>query len=119
MKLNEATNKNFKQMVVNGPRPSVVVFSSPGCHLCAGLKPILEELASDYKNQLLFYSVDVTKELKLSHTFLEEDDGVPTVFIFKDRQYKKLDEPEETDPVSWYTKDYLAENFDKYTHKRR
>jgi len=119
MKLNKATGRNFKQMVVNAPRPAVVLFSSPGCYLCTAVKPILEALSANYKNQLLFYTVDVTAELKLSQTFLDDDDGVPTIFIFKDQQYKKLDEPEESDPESWYSKEYLIENFDKYTRKGR
>ena len=83
MKLNKATGRNFKQMVVNAPRPAVVLFSSPGCYLCTAVKPILEALSANYKNQLLFYTVDVTAELKLSQTFLDDDDGVPTILFLR------------------------------------
>tara|TARA_Y100000593_G_scaffold88694_1_gene171473 strand:+ start:371 stop:742 length:372 start_codon:yes stop_codon:yes gene_type:complete len=119
MKINNVTRATFKEMVANAPRPAVVVFSSPACHLCDAVKPVIEELASDYKNQLLFYTVNVIAEQKLASTFLDEGDGVPTIVIFRDKKYKKLPEPAEADPVSWYSRDFLKENFNKYIEKKK
>ena len=44
-----------------GNRPAIVDFYAGWCGPCKALAPILEELADTYKDQVIFYKVDVDR----------------------------------------------------------
>lgn len=100
------SEKNYKQ-IVNSDKVAVVVFTSPFCHLCNKLKPILKKLEKRYKD-VGFYVTDVNKEEKLTKLLVKED-GVPTGFIVKDGSIFKIKDPEKPDDNSWYSEKYLQE----------
>ena len=100
------SEKNYKQ-IVNSDKVAIVVFTSPHCHLCNKLKPILKKLERRYKN-IGFYVSDVNKEEKLTELLVKED-GVPTGFVVKGGSIFKIKDPELPDDKSWYSEKYLIE----------
>ncbi len=52
-----------------GEKPCVIDFYAEWCGPCKQLAPIMEDLAKQYKGQVIFYKVDTDRELKLSQAF--------------------------------------------------
>jgi thioredoxin 1 len=69
----------LKQQLKQSPRPAVIDFWAPWCAPCLVSKPILEELAREYKDKVDFQAInadehpDLMREL---HIF-----GIPTVLL--------------------------------------
>jgi len=75
----QMTSAEFKEKVFNydattewnyiGDLPCVIDFYADWCKPCKMVAPIMEELAKEYKDKVVFYKVDVDKEGKLSSIF--------------------------------------------------
>jgi Thioredoxin domain-containing protein len=52
-----------------GDKPCIVNFTAPWCVYCQRLKPILEEFADKFINDIYIYNVDVDKEEDLDKFF--------------------------------------------------
>ena len=100
------SQKNYKQ-VVNSNKTAIVIFTSPFCHLCNKLKPILKNLEKQYKD-IGFYTTDVNKEEELTKLLVKED-GVPTGFVIRGGSIFKIKDPKDPDDNSWYSEKYLQE----------
>jgi thiol-disulfide isomerase/thioredoxin len=97
--------KNYEK-IVSSNNKSVVFFTSKGCHLCKKLKPILESLEEQYGNSVDFYTTDVDEEGKLSEVFLSGD-GVPTGFVVGSDNVYKIEDPDNPENDTWYSREYL------------
>jgi thioredoxin-like negative regulator of GroEL len=96
--------------------PYVVEFMNPTCHLCKALKPIYENIAEEYKDKFKFGIVNTTKERTISKAF--KLDGVPEIFIIFEGDVYNIKYPEDPDPNSGYTRDYIVEHLDSFLKKR-
>ena len=107
-------NLTFKEkhILENKERPSVVFFTSDGCHLCVELKPKLEKLSEEFSGYFDFYKVNISEEKQLSDKFLSKDEGVPTGFIISGQKVFKIKDPEEPDKKSWYSEEYIRNILD-------
>ena len=52
-----------------GNKPAIVDFTATWCGPCQRIAPILEELADEYKKNIVIYKVDIDKERGLAEAF--------------------------------------------------
>ena len=52
-----------------GNKPAIVDFTATWCGPCQRIAPILEELADEYKKDIVIYKVDIDKERGLTEAF--------------------------------------------------
>lgn len=62
-----------------GDRPAIVDFYADWCGPCRKLSPLLEEIAAEYKNDIIIYKVNVDKEPDLATAFGIR--SLPTLFF--------------------------------------
>ena len=74
----ELTSEQFSQLVYDidsedmkylGTKPAIVDFTATWCGPCQRIAPILEELADEYKKDIVIYKVDIDKERGLAEAF--------------------------------------------------
>lgn len=58
-----------KDMKYLGTKPAIVDFYASWCGPCRAISPILEELASEYKDKIVIYKVDVDASPDLAQAF--------------------------------------------------
>ena len=75
------TAANFEQQVTASTKPVLVDFWAPWCGPCRAMVPTISALADEYRDRVVFGSVNVDDETALSEKFNIE--GIPAVFIFK------------------------------------
>ena len=73
------TAADFKTKVFNyetgeawqyaGELPAIIDFYADWCGPCKAIAPVLEELSTKYKDQLVIYKIDTDKETELSSMF--------------------------------------------------
>lgn len=73
------TTEEFKQNIFNyqtdsvwkykGDKPCIIDFYTTWCGPCKRLAPIMEELAEEYCDQIIFYKADTEKERELAYLF--------------------------------------------------
>ena len=78
-KVNILTTSMFKQLIFDytksqqwafkGNKPCVIDFYADWCHPCRYVSPIMEQLAEEYKGQVIFFKVNVDKERELAQIF--------------------------------------------------
>lgn len=61
--------KNPTEWIYKGDKPCVIDFYADWCGPCRITSPILEELAEEYKGEIIIYKVDVDHERELSQVF--------------------------------------------------
>jgi len=71
--------KNNKEWKTIGDKPVVIDFWATWCGPCMRMMPVMEELAAKYKDQVLFYKVNVDKEGELRQVF--EANAIPLVIF--------------------------------------
>ena len=87
--------------------PIIVKFKSDGCPICVDLEPDFQAVAQSFP-QLGFYDVDVNEEEDLADLFIE--DGVPTLYYIKGKNFKELPYPQngfDKDSLTSVIKDIL------------
>ena len=60
---------NKEDLVYLGDKPAIVDFTASWCGPCQRIAPILEELAKEYKGEIVIYKVDIDKERSLAQAF--------------------------------------------------
>lgn len=58
-----------EELTYLGSKPAIVDFTASWCGPCQKIAPILEELASEYKGEIVIYKVDIDKERGLAEAF--------------------------------------------------
>ena len=78
----ELTGQNFKKEVLENKNPVLVDFWAPGCSPCEMIKPVIEEIAEEFKGKAEVGKANVAENQELAQKY--EIRGVPTLIIFKD-----------------------------------
>ena len=79
----ELTDKNFEAEVIKSKKPVLVDFWAQWCGPCQMLKPIIEELAEEYKGKpikIAKLDVDASPEMAQKYQVM----SIPTLIFFKD-----------------------------------
>jgi len=76
------TDENFEKEISNAKKPVLVDFWMPGCAPCFLLSAILEKLANDYGEKIIFSKVN----LEIAPLVAQKHDIslTPTVILFKE-----------------------------------
>lgn len=61
--------KNQTQWVYEGSKPAIIDFYAEWCGPCKRISPILQELAVQYKNDIVIYKINVDNEKELASAF--------------------------------------------------
>ena len=61
--------EQHKEWKFEGDKPAIIDFYADWCGPCKMVAPILEELAEEYKDQLIIYKVDTEVEQELAAVF--------------------------------------------------
>ncbi len=81
MKPIEITDANFQQEVLNADKPVLVDFWAVWCAPCKMIAPVVEEIASEYGEQLKVGKLDVGENPDTPLRFGVRN--IPTLLIFK------------------------------------
>ncbi len=106
----ESTTSHQVLEIMESEKPFMVFFKSEFCDYCVMLNTVLNVLDSKYSDCLDFYTLDVNDEKAAADVFEDYVEGVPSVILFHAKQFVVVPEPDEPDPIMWYTLSYL-ENF--------
>ena len=78
----ELTDGNFQETVLDSGKVAVVDFWAPWCGPCKMIGPIIEEMATDYKDQVVIGKVNVDDNQEVSFKYKVRN--IPTVLFIKD-----------------------------------
>ncbi len=76
------TDENFDEVLQNAEKPVLVDFWAQWCGPCAVLGPILEKVAEDYQDKLIFAKADLDVVPNIAQKL--GIDRVPMVILFKE-----------------------------------
>jgi len=79
----EITKENFSE-IISGGKPVMIDFWATWCGPCRKVAPVIEELAEEYKDQVVVGKVDVEEQDDLAFQFGIRN--IPTVLFLKDGQ---------------------------------
>lgn len=83
----DATTDSFKSEVLESDKPVIVDFWAEWCGPCRNVAPILDEIASEYSQQLKVVKVNVDLEPQLAMDY--QVTGIPLLGIFQDGKMVK------------------------------
>ena len=61
--------KQTEEWVYEGKKPCIIDFYADWCGPCKIIAPIMKELAAEYKDDIIFYKIDVDAETELAAAF--------------------------------------------------
>lgn len=79
--INEVTQRDFEQKVLNADRPVLVDFYADWCAPCQSQKSILKNVANNFAGKIDVVKVDVDRFPELARTYYVPD--LPTLMLFK------------------------------------
>ncbi len=79
--LKEINDGNFANEVLQSDKPVLVDFWAPWCAPCKALTPILENVATEYAEQLTVVKLNVDDHPESAKKYSVR--GIPTLLIFK------------------------------------
>jgi thioredoxin len=82
MSVKNLTLENYEEEVVNSEIPVLIDFSADWCGPCQMMKPVFEELSSEYKGKVKFMKLDTQAEEGLAMKFRIQ--GIPTLVVMKE-----------------------------------
>ncbi len=80
--MNLLTDSNFMEFIKNSDKPVLVDIFTQWCPPCKMLTPVIEKVASDYKNKIIVAKMDLDANPIIGNKFGVE--VIPTVILFKD-----------------------------------
>lgn len=81
------TDQNIEEIIATG-KPVVVDFWATWCGPCMALAPVIDELAEQYKEQVIIgkYNCDEESDFSTENRIM----GLPTLLFFKDGKATKI-----------------------------
>ena len=78
----ELTDDNFEQEVIKSDKPVMIDIWAPWCAPCRFVSPIIEQVASEYKDKLKVgkLNVDENRDTAIKYGIM----SIPTLLYFKD-----------------------------------
>ena len=88
MSLVTLTDNNFEQEVLKSETPVFVDFWAEWCQPCKIVRPLVHELAEEYKDKMKFSEMDVDANPNFPQKYGIM--SIPTLMIFKDGKPAKI-----------------------------
>jgi len=82
MTVTQLNLNNFESEVVNAELPVIIDFFADWCSPCQMMKPVFENLSSEYEGKLNFLKLDTQEEEGLAMKFGIQ--GIPALILIKD-----------------------------------
>lgn len=76
------TEQDFHRRINAASHPVIVMFYASWCGKCAMMKPIVEAIASRYRDRACFFEVDIDESAELAAKYTGE--FVPAFVFFRD-----------------------------------
>jgi thioredoxin 1 len=76
----ELTDGNFEEKVLQSDRPAVVDFWAPWCGPCHAVEPILRQLEEEHGPRIAFYKLDIDQNVVTASRYSVL--SIPTAILF-------------------------------------
>lgn len=86
--IEELTDNNFKQFVMQNKGVVVVDFWAQWCGPCRKLMPLMEQIQSEFQDEIKIYKIDADKNINSAKEY--GISSLPTVLIFKNGEVKEI-----------------------------
>ena len=86
--LEEVNDNNFNQVVLESDTLIVVDFWAQWCGPCRKLAPILEQIQTEFKDEVKIVKVDADKNMNTAREY--GISSLPSVLIFKNGEVKEI-----------------------------
>ena len=86
--IEELTDNNFKQFVMQNKGVVVVDFWAQWCGPCRKLMPLMEQIQSEFQDEIKIYKIDADKNINSAKEY--GISSLPTVLIFKNGEAKEI-----------------------------
>jgi thioredoxin 1 len=80
--MSHVSDENFEQEVLKAGKPTIVDFWAPWCGPCRALGPMVEELATTYKDRIKVAKLNIDDSPLTAEKFGVR--SIPTLLLFKD-----------------------------------
>lgn len=78
------TDENFEKIIQDSEKPVLVDFWAEWCGPCQMLSPVLEKVAEEYKEKIIFVKVNVDSTPIISQKY--QINQIPSVVLFKNEK---------------------------------
>ena len=78
--MNTSKKKTFNELIRDGEQPVLVDFHATWCGPCHSLAPVVQEVASDFKDRLKVIKIDIDKNQAAAQQYQVR--SVPTLILF-------------------------------------
>ena len=89
-----------------GRQRALLFVKSESCELCHQFESIIGFLEDKYINNIEFFVASGEQE-GVVEVLEKEINGVPSIILFKPTGYLVVPDPDEPDPDTWYTREYI------------
>jgi len=80
--VDELTDRNFEEKVLQADRPVIVDFWAPWCGPCHAVEPILNQLEEEHGSRIAFYKLDIDQNAVTASRYSVL--SIPTAILFEE-----------------------------------